>query len=73
MAWNSAVLKVDGNKVVRLKTDNVPTLLVPENVTEIGARAFTWSRSLTSITLPESLTNIGYTPPTLILTLTVTN
>ena len=47
-------------KLIEVRNEDVTSVTVPENITEIGPQAFQGLKKLTSITLPESLTTIGY-------------
>lgn len=62
--WDELTLEklvnVSSNKIISFSTSLSGDLIVPEGITEIGDYAAENNTSLTGITLPSSLTSIGY-------------
>ena len=55
------IFSEDGKTITRVKDKSIKSVVIPNGVTHIGYRAFSFSdcSSLTSITIPDSVTSIG--------------
>ena len=51
---------INGNSYEIYQMSGVRNVIIPEGMTSIGDRAFSWCRSLTSIEIPEGVTSIGW-------------
>jgi len=50
---------IEGSRLIKYPAGKVGAYVIPESVTSIGAYAFDYCMSLTSIIIPESVTSIG--------------
>ena len=57
--WKSPTWTVSGKTLVGYNLDGCKDIALPSNITAIKANLFTWDDNLRSVTIPNSVTNIG--------------
>ena len=56
---NNILFNKDKSRIISFRNQNLTSYVIPNNVTRIGDRAFSFCSSLAEVIIPNSVTNIG--------------